>query len=332
MAVSPVSFAVDDLTAFGVRSDSTMYVKNQFEQVIEHRISERLKQFVDPTYFQVHVEVDLSRPKPEVSSSTHLQLGMLGTVVSMSPPRQRSSGSRFIDRINQLRITIFASEDLRKQTADRLLDLAVKQISFLPRDLIMAEVKTLQQTSHSSYALLKDFQIIWSILFMALVIFLGFRMLGEKMDSLLLYAHSQLGSDESQRESVPAPIQMVSLAKPRRRVISEDHFFKLPFAVRQAVTGFTPLSHLQEIFALLSPEYKKLFWACLPSEFQTLPEDQFASVAHALQAVEASEGWRQLSNNLYKFVARNSKLVSQFHADIRFYFEKDESESHENAS
>jgi hypothetical protein len=103
-------------------------------------------------------------------------------------------------------------------------------------------------------------------------------------------------------------------------VLEQEHFFKLPLAVQQTVIAFSSFNVIQEIYTMLSPKYKKLFWSCLPKEIQAMPETKLVKLVSAIKKIEISEGWKTLSQDVHIYVLRNPGLIESFHPDIKFYF------------
>lgn len=324
--------AADDLSAFGVNTDAAMSKKLKFEDAMAGKIQEQLAQFYAKDDFQVYVEVKLNNKKQATVSSSQLQLGMLGTIANMSPPRQQTTGSKFIDRIEELKIVLYVIDDIDTGMQAKMIELAKAQISFLPSKIVISEIKPLARPRQFSFAFIKDFQVLWSALFLAFVFMFGFRYLAQQLPQQI---------SEVYLASLPAPrshnVELLEAPGARtpalhQTVLTEDHFFKLPIAVQQTVIGFASLGTLQEVYTLLSPKYKKLFWSCLPKDLQILPEGHMMKQGCVVQDIESSEGWSVLSKDVHTYVQRNSELVATFHPDVKFYFKSNWSRRNENAS
>lgn len=324
--------AADDLSAFGVNTDAAMSKKLRFEDAMAEKIQKQLAQFYAKEDFQVYVETKLNNKRTEIVSSSNLQLGMLGTIANLAPPRQQTTGSKFIDRIEELKIVLYVIDDIDAITQGRMLELAKTQITFLPSKIIVSEVKTLVRPRNFSFAFIKDFQVLWAALFLAFVFMFGFRYLAQQLPQQIseVYLASLPPARSQGVELLEAPGARTPAL--HQTVLTEDHFFKLPLQVQQTVIGFASLGTLQEVYTLLSPKYKKLFWSCLPRDLQILPEGHMMKQGCVVQDIESSEGWSVLSKDVHTYVQRNSELVATFHPDVKFYFKSNWSRRSENAS
>lgn len=321
----------DDLSAFGVNADAMISKKLRFEDAVAAKIQKQLAQFYSKEDFQVYVEVTLNNKKQAIVSSSNLQLGMLGTIANLAPPRSQTTGSKFIDRIEELKIVLYVVDDIDTAMQARMIELAKTQISFLPSKIVISEIKPLVRPHKMDFSFVKDFQVLWSALFLAFVFMFGFRYLAQQLPQQIseVYLASLPPARSHNVELLEAP---GARSEMHHNILSEDHFFKLPIGVQQTVIGFASLGTLQEVYTLLSPKYKKLFWSCLPKDLQILPEGHLMKQGCVIQDIEKSESWSVLSKDVHTYVGRNSELVATFHPDVKFYFKSNWSHRNENAS
>ncbi len=323
---SITAFASGDLAEFGVRQTGSDAQKERFEALIADRIAKRLEQYIEQKKFQVTVKTSLSEPKKiRTGSSKNIQLGMLGTVVNLKPPRHSSRDARFIHRVKQLKLTLYFDSSITKKTEETLMSFAKEEVSFLPDDIIVAEVKPLQIDRGISFDFIKDFQILFASVFLAAVLLFGMKNMTEQLKvpfADMSAATAVLASSRPQVELIPGQLDYQNEANEFYETLSEDDFFKLPIAVQQAVVGFSSFSIMQEVYTLLSPKYKKLFWSCLPQEYQHMPEKELIKQACIITDVESSRAWKHLCSEVHRYVSRNSDIYSNLHPDILHYFSK----------
>lgn len=312
-----------DLSEFGIKQDPNLNAKTKFENLIHKHLTDKMAQFIPRSQFQLHVEADVKDKPKAVNYSRNVNLGMLGTVVTLRGPRV--SQSKFVDRVTELRITIFASEGIDQRLLADVKEIALKQLSFLAPQVIKAEVKSLNNSANF-FDVMKSYQVLFSALLIAVIIGFGFQNVSNKITNHLVAqsAGPGLGSRGTNYEIIENyenPLLPTLVSSHSVSILSEEHLFMLPLEVHQDVLTFVPFKDIQEIYTLVSPKYKKLFWSCLPKEVKGLPESQLVKQACVVSDVEKTQAWRHYCTEIYKYVQVHPQIIPSLHNEVRAYFD-----------